>query len=262
MGHLNKLHEKYAEKGLYVLGIASDPKSAVESVFIENLGAKYPIAVDSSRETLGAFGGGGIPHVYLVDASGRVIGDGHPSDFPEEKLEELLKEAFVPELERELHKSLKSAVSSYEKGDIGRAYAAAAKQIEAEDRVLAADAKYLQERCSQYAAFKRKAIDKRIQGRDYAIALDELKEMQKTFSGMELAAYAAETSRKLSADKKVKHELKAWKAYQKAVGVEQKAKGSKSKLEDARVAYQKVSRKYPDTRAGELANLADRRLAR
>jgi hypothetical protein len=262
VGHLNKLHEKYAEKGLYVLGICSSPKSAVEDVFINDLGAKYPIAVDSSRKTLGAFGGGGIPHVYVVDSSGRVLGNGHPRDFPVEKLEELLAEAFVPALERELHKSLASAVKSYDKGQVGKAFVAAGKQLEAEDRVLAADAKYLQERCSQFAAHKRKAIDKRIKNREYAIVLDELKSIQKEFAGMELAAYAADTAKKLTSDKKVKLELKAWKAYEKALSMEQKAKGSKGKLEDAAAAYGKVRKKYPDTRAGELANLAERRLKR
>ena len=83
------------------------------------------------------------------------------------------------------------------------------------------------------------------------------------YSSMEeLAAYAKETSAKLSSDRKVKHELKAWKAYEKALAKEQKAKGSKKKLEDAAQAYAKVHKKYPDTKAGELANLAARRLSR
>lgn len=260
MGHLNQLHEKYFDQGLRVIGLGSDSSSQVQSVFVEELGAKYWIALDSGREALGAFGGGGIPHVYLVDATGRIVGDGHPNEFSEEKIEELLKQAFVPELGRELHRSLKSAVKSYESGKVGAAWTAASRQLEAEDRVLAADAKFLRDKCEEYAGFKKASLEGQIAAKAYSEAYDAIKAIQKEFAGMEVATFAADTKKKLDADKQVKVEMKAWKAYLKALAKEQDAGRSQKKLADARKAYEKVFKKYPGTRAADMANKATRRL--
>jgi thiol-disulfide isomerase/thioredoxin len=73
MPSLQKLHERRADDGVVVLGLATDvgPQSTVRG-FLEDRGITYPVG-RASRAHRTAFGGiPGIPTTFLIDRNGRV----------------------------------------------------------------------------------------------------------------------------------------------------------------------------------------------
>ena len=252
--------EKYGDKGFRIVAISPESPSQIKSVMIDDLGGTFWMGSDPSRETVRPFGGGGIPHAYLVDAYGKVAWSGHPASLQDTHVEKLLAHAFVGKLERALHVSLKSLVKAFEKGQFGKAWAGAARSLENEDRVLAADALYLREQCEAAAKFKRKVVETSIEARDYADAFEILKAAQKDFAGMEFATWAKDTTAKLSAEPQVKKEMSAWKAFEKLQKREMKAGKKEKKLKAVRKAYEKLAKKHAGTKAAMMAEKAAKRL--
>jgi len=262
VGHLNQLQEKYFDKGLRVIGISSEPLSRIEAVMVTDHGAKFWMGSDPDRATLRPFGGGGIPHAYLVSAGGTIVWDGHPASLKDDQIETLLADVFDPKLDRELHKSLNSLVKQYEKGQYGKAWSGAAKHIESGDRDLTADATYLREKCDKAAAFYKGSVERAVKNKDFDGAYDDLQTIAKDFAGMDLASWAADTKKTLDADPAVKNERSAWKSYEKAQQRELKAGGKAKKLKPVVTAYKRIVKKYPGTRAAKMAEAAVSRLPR
>lgn len=257
VGHLQKLNEKYFDKGLRIIAITAEPTGTAEMV--TKKGGKYWIASDPGRSTIGRYktGSVGIPHAYLIDASGTVVSEGVPS---EQRIEELLKDAFNPSLGKELHKSLKAAVKLYDKGSYGKAWAAVARATQNEDRTIAADALYLQKRCEEVAKWHQTQVENAIKAKDYATAYADFKAIPKTFDGMEIVLWARELKASVDADKEAQTELKASKAFEKAQKKQDAAKGKAKKMGPARKAYKSIVKKYPGTRAAKMAEEALRAL--
>jgi hypothetical protein len=254
--HLQKLNEKYFDKGLRIVAVTKEGTGIVEDKVVEQRGGKYWVASDPGGETMSSYtqpGRLGIPHAYVIDASGNVVSEGVPS---EAKIEELLEATFDPSLGRDLHKALKSVVKTYEKGQFGKAYAAAAKSLENEDNALVADARYLRKRCEDAAAFQQTMIESSIKGKDFASAYADIADAPKAFAGMEIATWAAAKKKELDADESTQTEVKAWSALEKARKKQASAKGKAKKMGPARKAYKSVMKKYPGTRAAKLAESA------
>ena len=76
MVHLQKLHEKYSDKGLVILGLnwADDKKIALE--FLRENSATFPTILDSSqaaRDTVWqGYKASGVPVNYIIDREGRI----------------------------------------------------------------------------------------------------------------------------------------------------------------------------------------------
>jgi hypothetical protein len=260
VGHLNELHDKYFEKGLRVLAISDEPLNKIKAVMVDDLGARYWMGSDPGKETMAPFGGGGIPHAYLVDASGKVVADLHPGSLQDSQIEALLAKVFDPSLGRELHKSLAPLVKEYEKGAWGKAWSGAARYEGNEDAALAADAAFLRERCEAVAAHRKQLVEEAVAEKSYGDALDDLSAIAKDFAGMEAAQWAGARQKELAADPAVAGEIKAWEAYSKAAEKEREAEGKEKKLGQARNAYKAIVKKYPGTRAAGLAQKALERL--
>jgi hypothetical protein len=259
VGHLQQLNEKYYDRGFRIVAISNEATARLESRVVEERGGKYWVASDPGGKTVGGFvtpGSRGIPHGYLVNAFGIVVGEGVPS---EGQIEELLADAFDPALGRELDLKLSRAVKAYEGGDFGKAFDQAARYLE--DEAIAADAKYLQERVNANAEFRQKLVDLAIESRDYATALADLKKIADQFSGMRVAERAEEREKKLSADPAVKKEIKALNALSTAKEMEARADGNDRKLRSVVAAYRSIMSKYEGTRAAEDAAAAVKRLA-
>jgi hypothetical protein len=258
VGHLNELHRKFFDKGLRIIAITAESMGTVESK-MKDPAPEFWIGSDPGRATQSQYKsgkGGGIPHSYLIDATGKVVGDMHPASLKEQQIEELLKDAFDPSLQRDLHGSLASLVKLYAKGQYGKAWAGAARFLEHEDRVVKADAAYLREVAEACAAFRRKLVESGVKNKDYATVYDDLDDLAKNFAGMEVATWAAETRKKLDGDPAVAHELKAWSALRKAQEKERKAEGNAKKLAPARTAYKRLIKKYAGTAAAQRAEEA------
>jgi hypothetical protein len=243
-----------------VVAVSNESVSLLESKMLDEHGAKYWIASDPGRETLAAYGGGGIPHAYLVDAMGTIVWDGHPASLPESQIADLLKDAFNPALGKELNDALKGAVKYYEKGQYGKAWAAAEKQVADEDAAVAEDAKFLRQRCEDVAAYRKRLTEAAIANKDYVTALDDLDTLARDFTGMDVVAWAGETLKTLDGDDVVKNEIKAWKDYQKVRAKEIDAEGKEKKLKPVAKLYERVVKKYPGTRGAAFAEKALRGL--
>ncbi|NJL19362.1 MAG: TlpA family protein disulfide reductase [Bdellovibrionaceae bacterium] len=75
--HLNKIHAKFKDRGLVIIGISKEDKSTVED-FLEKTPMHYAVALDSRGKFSGQFGIQGIPHALMVDPSGTVVWEDTP----------------------------------------------------------------------------------------------------------------------------------------------------------------------------------------
>ncbi|MBI2141674.1 thioredoxin family protein [Candidatus Woesearchaeota archaeon] len=98
--YLTMWHDKYADKGLVIIGVHSpefDFEKDLENVnkAVAKHSIKYPVALDNDHSTWRAFRNNYWPHKYLIDIDGRVrydhIGEGG-YDRTERAIQELLKE--------------------------------------------------------------------------------------------------------------------------------------------------------------------------
>jgi thiol-disulfide isomerase/thioredoxin len=67
---LNRLHDKYASKGLVIIGIGVDDDAAKYKTFAEKMGAKFSLAHDTAHKAADFFAPSTMPTSYLVDRKG------------------------------------------------------------------------------------------------------------------------------------------------------------------------------------------------
>lgn len=94
MPHLNELSEKYDSKGLTVLALTSEGTGPTEK-WIQEKGAKYPYGYDKGGALAREVGVSGIPAAILIDPTGQVVWQGHPSELGETQLDEAVKGALA-----------------------------------------------------------------------------------------------------------------------------------------------------------------------
>ncbi|HSH46810.1 MAG TPA: TlpA disulfide reductase family protein, partial [Longimicrobiales bacterium] len=71
---LQSLHEEFADRGLRIVGVTVDSRSALDAVrtFMEDYGMTYRIWHDPDQTALSTFGGVGVPITVLVGRDGRI----------------------------------------------------------------------------------------------------------------------------------------------------------------------------------------------
>ena len=110
--YLNSWHEKYAEKGLVIVGVHT-PEFEFEKDYsnvlqaVEKFGVKYKVVQDNDYATWRAYGNRYWPRKYLIDAEGNIrydhIGEGG-YDETEKVIIQLLKERNVSVDEKNMTK--------------------------------------------------------------------------------------------------------------------------------------------------------------
>lgn len=91
------LSKKYKDKGVIVFGILTPDAEAKKALEImKSKGVTYPVAIDGKEQngigvTSMAFGPSGIPHMFLIDANGKIQVDTHDVDDIEAGLRKLLE---------------------------------------------------------------------------------------------------------------------------------------------------------------------------
>ena len=88
--HLNELYTKYKEQGLVIIGV-SDEKKSVVAKFLKTTPMEYFPAIDNGGKLSDSFGVSGIPHALLVDKSGKIVWEGHPTRLTDKQISEVLK---------------------------------------------------------------------------------------------------------------------------------------------------------------------------
>jgi thiol-disulfide isomerase/thioredoxin len=91
--HLTALQEKYADRGVNIIGVSSEELDTVEP-FVEKMGDKmaYTVAIDGgiSKDYMEKYNIGGIPHAFVVK-DGEIVWHGHPMAKLEAAIEDALK---------------------------------------------------------------------------------------------------------------------------------------------------------------------------
>jgi len=128
--HLNELRERYEAQGLSIIGVTSESASETEP-WIQDKGVQYAFAYDKGGKVARYFGVGGIPHAVLIDASGKVAWDGHPSALDDETIAAALRGALAKPL-YDWPAAAKPVAQSLVKEDFAGALAKAAKLGDAE----------------------------------------------------------------------------------------------------------------------------------
>jgi thiol-disulfide isomerase/thioredoxin len=73
--HLNKLHDRWKDKDVMVIGLTDEPPENVRQ-FIRKNGIRYAIGAGSSSSF--DYGVRSIPHVFVIAGDGTVVWDGYP----------------------------------------------------------------------------------------------------------------------------------------------------------------------------------------
>lgn len=82
--HLTSIAQKFAGK-VQVVGITDENDENMVKNFVDKMGSKmeYTVAIDKTGQVynnyMTAYGIGGIPHAFVVDAEGQIIWNDHPA---------------------------------------------------------------------------------------------------------------------------------------------------------------------------------------
>lgn len=232
-----------------ILAITSEDASKVEPFILEH-GVTYSVGISTDSS---AYGGGGIPHAYLIDPSGTVVWEGHPaslSDGDIEKATRKTKDFYV----RKVTAELKPAASAFEKGKLSEAKALAeAAKADGRGDDVNGDADYILARVSQFLTFWNRTIEKSTETGRYDDVLDALEKIQKHYPDTDEATAAAAKEKELKADPRVKAEMDAWKKLDKLIEDVPDAKGNERKLKSIQKKLEKFLSSYSTSKAAKRA---------
>jgi len=247
---LNELRESFGPKGFRILAITSEEKSVVEPWLAQN-GVQYTVGIGGNAAD--GYGGGGIPHAYLVDPEGTVVWEGHPASLSDGDVEKLLRRTKDFYL-RDVHGDLKEAARAFEKGQLVQARTLAQEiKDQASDEQIISDAQYVLNRVQATRDFwKRQANEGEAAGL-YEQVFDSLEKLEKHFDGGPAGEEAAARLKELKADAQVKVELKACKELDRLRGDFADAGTSERKLDDVARKLERFLQKYEGTKTAARA---------
>lgn len=244
MGHLDKLHETMAEKGLTIIALTKQDRSAVDK-FIEETGAKHPIVIESS-DSMRAYGATGWPTTFLIDPGGRVVFRGNV--VPDSKIEEVLESVkILPDFP----KSLKAVRKAFDKGAYADALGKVQKLIE-KGKLAEADQKAAEGIAAWITWFGESSLEAAAgatrDGKHYE-AWKGYDELTDSYKGHEIAKQADAAADGLLADDEKKAEIKAG---DKLAKLKLKIRDMSPK-KAIKALGAMTGKKYRDTRAGKEA---------
>lgn len=250
--HLQELNDKFRSKGFEIVAVSKEDAGTIQSKLIDAKKVTYGVVkadIGSLYQTRG------IPHCWVLDAEGKCLFHGHPSNVTAANVEEWVKELAPTKVDKDLAKELSSAVKAFDKGEYGKALTdTKAVAAEATDELVKADATYLEGLIQKHIDMSKGKIERAAGAGDKVAQAKELDEAAAKFKGSEIGETWAGESKELKKSKEYKDCAKAGEELEKL----------RPKIEDmapksARKALEKIAEKYPDTPAGkEAAELAKR----
>ena len=264
MPHLQKVWEKYKDRGVIVIALTADDERRVAS-FIKQAGYTFPVALDDRGRTNRAYNIRWIPHTFLIGADGKVIWDGNPlavKDKLDKMVEDALKKAAPDRSEEEILATpfnLKLDVANY-KGALKRAanYAAHGRfstairtlqrlldkrRLDESERQAADD---MLSRITQHGRLlleKGKLLLKR---KEFAKAYDWMRRISIAFSRYGCGPQAKEFLKRHFRGEKMRKEVAADRLLTKA-----KRLLNDGKQEEAQKVIEKIKSHYPETEAAK-----------
>ncbi|MBZ0152134.1 MAG: hypothetical protein K8J09_11445, partial [Planctomycetes bacterium] len=248
---MNELHAKFAERGLLIIGVSDEAESAIQSVFIDKIGAKYPIVKVDAKDVAG-YGIKFYPSLYCLDADGNVVSVPDDREPSEARIEELLKNVtLAPKLPAEARYEPLRAL--WNKKDYGKLRDHLAQMLAQPNLDAAMREVYegQQKVLDQKVAAQQQRVAKLGEGPDFFTASAQLAKIEKEWKGFPVAAEARAQLTRFAGDAPIRQEIAAGKALQKLLD-----SYDPSKQAQARKLLEELARfakKHPDTYAGQQA---------
>jgi len=200
-----------------------------------------------------AYGGGGIPHAYLLDSEGVVTWEGHPASLSDGTIEKLLRKTTDFYL-RKVDDALKPAAAAFKRGKLAEAEKLATEVRDADPGAEAkADAEYVLGRVAAQRDYWNGRVTRGTEAGLYEQVFDALEDLEKCFAGTDTATDAAAKLKELKADPDVKNEVSLTKKLERLKGDLQEAGTNEKKLDALEKKVQKFVDKYGDTKTGKRA---------
>jgi hypothetical protein len=244
--HLDELQEKYGAKGLTVLAVTDEARSAVDA-FVSKHSAKHGIVIEES-DSKSLYETRGFPSSFLIGPDGLVLWTGHPGNLEDKTIEEALtKVRLMPEIPKKLE-PVRGALDKAKYADAAAkvAKALADPALAAEDKTAA---EQLRDWIDWYAKTPLEIAKAQIEKGDVYEASLGLADAVKSFKGLPTSAEAAAMLKAIQADPKQKDEVTAGERLAKA--------RAKAKEEDdpkkAIQLFKPIASKYESTKAGAKA---------
>jgi peroxiredoxin len=197
--HMVETHHKYADRGLVILAMSSEPIEKVEP-FAQQKGMVYGIGIDAGGAASKTYGVTGIPSAFLIDKDGKVAWAGHPARLTEADIEKVLVGASP--LAGKLTGQLEPVQMLIDKGQPGRALAALAVLLQSDK--LTAEAKEqaakASSRLDKEAKAKLARIQEMVKGATPFAAVLALQEIAARFEGSDHGTAAKAALERLSQD--------------------------------------------------------------
>lgn len=230
--------------------MSGEDEGTIQKVFIDQLGAKYPIVKIKAGDKE-PYGIKGYPTAYLIDPDGNVVSSAHalPS---EQELEPLLERAtLAPKMPADARYDPLRGL--WKKREFVKLRDYLDKNLAAPNLDAAMKEVFTSQRAEldkrQQSAVKR--IESLGAGPDYAASEDQLEILEKQWKGLEPATLAAQQRARFGADAAIKKELAAGRALQKLLASFDMSKSStKKKLVPE---LEKFAKKHDGTHAGKQA---------
>lgn len=196
-------------RGLTVIGVTDESEAKVQP-YLEKNGVDYLIALGGAE----GYRTKGIPHAWLVDASGTVVWEGHPASLKSEQIEGYLKDVRLTPSFDDLPEGLAKAAKSLNKGDFGKGWSALEKKLE--DPGVGSEAQAAIDEIKAYGQRKLDLVDRYADGGSYTAGMDLLAALSKKWRGTEIGDAAKAKSKEWKRDKTIKAELAGEKILAKA----------------------------------------------
>lgn len=248
MPNLNALHEKYAEKGLLIIGVSGESESQIQKVFVDELGAKYAFGTikDSVKQ---AYGITAYPSFFVIAPDGTLHSKGHPN---EQVIEELLEQVrLTPKLpDDSRYDALRSMweKEQYEKLDKYLAKMLEQEKLDADMReVFVGQQEALKARAE--SALKR--VARYGEGPDYFTSMQKLEQIADAWKGFAAEQKAGEEIARFKKDSTIKKEISAGEKLQKLL--DKNPATSMVKARKRAEKLQKFAEKYDGTYAAQRA---------
>lgn len=263
--HITKLQEKYSRKQFVVVASHAQgggPQKAGD-VWKQHAGKDIVSVVDMAN--LPGSKGGGIPHCYLFDHTGKLMFDGHPAEV-DKHVEAAVRKAPGFLVAGREFKELKSdaAKLGQMKGNLSSLLTKLRKVSSEADNKGKEEADFMLERVKDWADSTFKIVSEN-PGENPIETLSTVQEMTGYLKGDELGTQFVELGDKLKKDEKFQDEIKAFKllddikSQAKTLGISadmDKEKLTRKQIGGIKSLASKVKSlktKYPDSSAAKQA---------
>jgi thiol-disulfide isomerase/thioredoxin len=258
--HMVQINQKYAPKGLRIVGISLDDAPAPVQRVIKEKSFTWPQFVDVNGRIAQQWGVNGIPHVFLIGPAGDVIWEGHPA-----QLDKPLESAFIknppvlvdPKILADAKATVERATSALSAGSPAEAMKLLADVPPAalKDETLAKSVTQLQQKLSAAADAMLAEVDPLIADKKYDQAATKLRALSTGLAGFPAGAKAKQKLSELMSKPEARQQIQEAERIEKAnqaLAAAQKLQADKQD-EPAYARFKSITKEFAGTAAATTA---------